>query len=53
MPREVVLPPVNMDPLELAPRLFSEDRERRDEPAHGRGRRSVTANASGETEAGA
>ena len=29
MPREVVLPPVQADPLELARRLFPEHRERR------------------------
>lgn len=36
MPREVVLPPVNVDSLELARRLFPEHRERRDEPVDGR-----------------
>ena len=36
MPREVVLPPVSVDPLELARRLFPEHREWRGEPADGR-----------------
>ena len=39
MPREVVLPPVEADPLELARRLFPEHRERRGEPAGGAGER--------------
>ena len=37
MPREVVLPPVEAEPLELAWRLFPEHRERRGEPADRRG----------------
>lgn len=32
MPREVVLPPVQADPLELARRLFPEHRERAAKP---------------------
>ena len=36
MPREVVLPPVRVDPLELARRLFPEHREGRGEPVDGR-----------------
>lgn len=36
MPREVVLPPVEAEPLELARRLFPEHREGRGEPVDGR-----------------
>ena len=39
MPREVVLPPVKVDPLELARRLFPEQREGRGEPVDGRDER--------------
>ena len=39
MPREVVLPPVEVDPLELARRLFPEHREGRDELEDGRDER--------------
>lgn len=37
MPKEVVLPPVRVDPLELARRLFPEHRERRGGPEDARG----------------
>lgn len=53
MPREVVLPPVEADLLELAWRLFPEHRERRGEPAVGGRNRSESASGHGETGASA